>query len=169
VTLCDTSVTPKVFQFIGPSNDGRRHGRGTFLFMSKCSRSFACDCRNATSTKWRPSRNPGTMSLQVIAVWLRKLARQCTAAQFLLYERNCSSSQPASTAGCAEKGIPRKRIHLSRNGNFTGNLCRYLVPETTYFLQTTYSAGRGGSTVSRGSCNGGNRPLITGRSSTAPA
>jgi hypothetical protein len=24
-------VTPQVFQFIGPSNDGRRHGRGTYL------------------------------------------------------------------------------------------------------------------------------------------
>jgi hypothetical protein len=27
-------VTPQVFQFIGPSNDGRRHGRGTHLFVS---------------------------------------------------------------------------------------------------------------------------------------
>jgi hypothetical protein len=26
-------VTPQVFQFIGPSNDGRRHGRGTYLFI----------------------------------------------------------------------------------------------------------------------------------------
>jgi hypothetical protein len=37
--LCDTKwhfntfVTPQVFQFIGPSNDGRRHGRGTYLFV----------------------------------------------------------------------------------------------------------------------------------------
>jgi hypothetical protein len=28
-------VTPQVFQFIGPSNDGRRHGRGTYLFSVK--------------------------------------------------------------------------------------------------------------------------------------
>jgi hypothetical protein len=28
-------VTPQVFQFIGPSNDGRRHGRGTYLFCLK--------------------------------------------------------------------------------------------------------------------------------------
>jgi hypothetical protein len=28
----DKYVTPKVFKFIGPSNDGRRHGRGTYLF-----------------------------------------------------------------------------------------------------------------------------------------
>jgi hypothetical protein len=27
-----TFVTPQVFPFIGPSNDGRRHGRGTYLF-----------------------------------------------------------------------------------------------------------------------------------------
>jgi hypothetical protein len=26
-------VTLKVFKLIGPSNDGRRHGRGTYLFM----------------------------------------------------------------------------------------------------------------------------------------
>jgi hypothetical protein len=26
-------VTPQVFQFIGPSNDGRRHGRGTYLLI----------------------------------------------------------------------------------------------------------------------------------------
>jgi hypothetical protein len=26
-------VTPQVFQFIGPSNDGQRHGRGTYLFF----------------------------------------------------------------------------------------------------------------------------------------
>jgi hypothetical protein len=25
-------VSPKVFKLIGPSNDGRRHGRGTYLF-----------------------------------------------------------------------------------------------------------------------------------------
>jgi hypothetical protein len=25
-------VTPQVFQFIGPSNESRRHGRGTYLF-----------------------------------------------------------------------------------------------------------------------------------------
>jgi hypothetical protein len=28
-------VTPQVFQFIGPSNDGRRHGRGTYLFFKQ--------------------------------------------------------------------------------------------------------------------------------------
>jgi hypothetical protein len=28
-------VTPQVFQFIGPSKDGRRHGRGTYLFFIK--------------------------------------------------------------------------------------------------------------------------------------
>jgi hypothetical protein len=39
VTHCDTIfnfdkyVTPKVFKFSGPSNDGRRHGRGTYLFI----------------------------------------------------------------------------------------------------------------------------------------
>jgi hypothetical protein len=27
-------VTPQVFQFIGPSNDGQRHGRGTYLFYT---------------------------------------------------------------------------------------------------------------------------------------
>jgi hypothetical protein len=27
-------VTLKVFKLIGPSNDGRRHGRGTYLFLS---------------------------------------------------------------------------------------------------------------------------------------
>jgi hypothetical protein len=31
---CDTSMTLKVVQYIGPSNDGRRHGRGTYLFIS---------------------------------------------------------------------------------------------------------------------------------------
>jgi hypothetical protein len=30
-----TFVRPQVFQFIGPSNDGRRHGRGTYLFLLK--------------------------------------------------------------------------------------------------------------------------------------
>jgi hypothetical protein len=33
---CDTSVTPKVFKFIGPSKDGRRHGRGTYLSFHNC-------------------------------------------------------------------------------------------------------------------------------------
>jgi hypothetical protein len=28
-------VTLKVFKLIGPSNDGRRHGRGTYLFFVK--------------------------------------------------------------------------------------------------------------------------------------
>jgi hypothetical protein len=28
-------VTLKVFKLIGPSNDGRRHGRGTYLFLKK--------------------------------------------------------------------------------------------------------------------------------------
>jgi hypothetical protein len=31
---CTTFVTPQVFQFIGPSNDGRMHGRGTYLFRT---------------------------------------------------------------------------------------------------------------------------------------
>jgi hypothetical protein len=26
-------VTLKVFKLIGPSNDGQRHGRGTYLFL----------------------------------------------------------------------------------------------------------------------------------------
>jgi hypothetical protein len=29
---CDTSVNPKVFKFIGPFKDGRRHGRDTSCF-----------------------------------------------------------------------------------------------------------------------------------------
>jgi hypothetical protein len=29
-------VTLKVFKLIRPSNDGRRHGRGTYLFSSVC-------------------------------------------------------------------------------------------------------------------------------------
>jgi hypothetical protein len=29
-------VTLKVFKLIGPSNDGRRHGRGTYLFLMDC-------------------------------------------------------------------------------------------------------------------------------------
>jgi hypothetical protein len=32
-------VTLKVVKLIGPSNDGRRHGRGTYLFQSTCQRS----------------------------------------------------------------------------------------------------------------------------------
>jgi hypothetical protein len=28
-------VTLKVFKLIGPSNDGRRHGRGTYLFIEQ--------------------------------------------------------------------------------------------------------------------------------------
>jgi hypothetical protein len=28
-------VTLKVFKLIGPSNDGRRHGRGTYLFRAE--------------------------------------------------------------------------------------------------------------------------------------
>jgi hypothetical protein len=32
---CHISVTPNVFKFIGPSNDGRRHGRGIYLFDMK--------------------------------------------------------------------------------------------------------------------------------------
>jgi hypothetical protein len=28
-------VTLKVFKLIGPSNDGRRHGRGTYLFFQR--------------------------------------------------------------------------------------------------------------------------------------
>jgi hypothetical protein len=28
-------VTLKVFKLIGPSNDGRRHGRGTYLFIGE--------------------------------------------------------------------------------------------------------------------------------------
>jgi hypothetical protein len=31
---CDTPVTLKVFKFIGPSKEGRRHGRGTYLFKA---------------------------------------------------------------------------------------------------------------------------------------
>jgi hypothetical protein len=30
----DMFVTLKVFMLIGPSNDGRRHGRGTYLFLN---------------------------------------------------------------------------------------------------------------------------------------
>jgi hypothetical protein len=43
VNNCDTSVTPNVFQIIEPSNDGRRHGRGTYLFLEK-SRKNVCGC-----------------------------------------------------------------------------------------------------------------------------
>jgi hypothetical protein len=37
ITLCAnlTCLTPKVFKFIGTPNDGRRHGRGTYLFIRK--------------------------------------------------------------------------------------------------------------------------------------
>jgi hypothetical protein len=31
----DTSLTTNVFQYIGPSNDGRRHGRGNYLFDTR--------------------------------------------------------------------------------------------------------------------------------------
>jgi hypothetical protein len=34
VTHCETFVTPKVFKFIGPCKDGRRHGRGTYLLFT---------------------------------------------------------------------------------------------------------------------------------------
>jgi hypothetical protein len=30
-------VTLKVFKLIGPSNDGRRHGRGTYLLLNEAS------------------------------------------------------------------------------------------------------------------------------------
>jgi hypothetical protein len=43
---CDTSVTPKVFQFIVPSNDGRRHGRGTNLYFLRRSAILYADRRN---------------------------------------------------------------------------------------------------------------------------
>jgi hypothetical protein len=33
-------VTPKVFKLIGPSNDGQRHGRDTYLFDEKLTFSF---------------------------------------------------------------------------------------------------------------------------------
>jgi hypothetical protein len=33
ISPINTFVTPQVFQFIGPSNDGRRQGRGTYLFF----------------------------------------------------------------------------------------------------------------------------------------
>jgi hypothetical protein len=32
----DMFVTLKVFKLIGPSNDGLRHSRGTYLFISEC-------------------------------------------------------------------------------------------------------------------------------------
>jgi hypothetical protein len=35
VTLCDTFVALNVFEFIGQSNDGRMHGRGTYLLLNK--------------------------------------------------------------------------------------------------------------------------------------
>jgi hypothetical protein len=49
-------VTPQVFQFIGPSNDGRRHGRGTYLFLIVFNRTRVClisakivfECRSRT-------------------------------------------------------------------------------------------------------------------------
>jgi hypothetical protein len=31
---CGMYVTPKVFKFIGPSKDGRRHGMGSYLFIN---------------------------------------------------------------------------------------------------------------------------------------
>jgi hypothetical protein len=37
----NTFVTPQVFQCIGPSNDGRRHGRGTYLFTLEWDRELA--------------------------------------------------------------------------------------------------------------------------------
>jgi hypothetical protein len=48
----NTFVTPQVFQFIGPSNDGQRHGRGTYLLM-KWSQNFA-----ALNSVWIPAVNP---------------------------------------------------------------------------------------------------------------
>jgi hypothetical protein len=40
----DMFVTLKVFKLIGPSNDGRRHGRGTYLLtLDKGNQAKKCD------------------------------------------------------------------------------------------------------------------------------
>jgi hypothetical protein len=41
-------VTLKVFKLIGPSNDGRRYGRGTYLFVNVVTY-FKGDCDRVTS------------------------------------------------------------------------------------------------------------------------
>jgi hypothetical protein len=42
---CNTSVTPKVIKFSGTSDDGRRHGRSTYLFWED----FVFDGQNSNS------------------------------------------------------------------------------------------------------------------------
>jgi hypothetical protein len=57
----NTFVTPQVFQFIGPSNDGRRHGRGTYLFCSPSHNSHNSDLLQtiAVSLRLVPDRQRG--------------------------------------------------------------------------------------------------------------
>jgi hypothetical protein len=45
-------VTLKVFKLIGPSNDGRRHGRGTYLFCTVCSDCMVLLLSLPESTTW---------------------------------------------------------------------------------------------------------------------
>jgi hypothetical protein len=62
-------VTLKVFKLIGPSNDGRRHGRGTFLFFVDA---LCCKYRDI-------SRTPKSIDLGVLG-----------------YTKNCKVDAPYS-------------------------------------------------------------------------
>jgi hypothetical protein len=63
----DTSLSPKVLKFDGPSKDGRRHRRGTYLFSVK---------KAFQKTKWVDSKPPVWLSqAKLLAVsWRPKLA-----------------------------------------------------------------------------------------------
>jgi hypothetical protein len=51
-------VTLKVFKLIGPSNDGRRHGRGTYLFIYDLFSNY--ELKNAMH--WRVQRDVALLS-----------------------------------------------------------------------------------------------------------
>jgi hypothetical protein len=62
VTLCNITVTPNVFQFIGPSNDGRKHGRATYMFLGITPH----DSRQAVFPYWAIGQGQG------LKIWSKK-------------------------------------------------------------------------------------------------
>jgi predicted RNA-binding protein YlxR (DUF448 family) len=62
-------VTLKVFKLIGPSNDGQRHGRGTYLFSKKENIGFIARRNCSQSTIWH---NKYHMILSRIIKYLEK-------------------------------------------------------------------------------------------------
>jgi hypothetical protein len=119
-------VTPQVF--IGPSNDGRRHGRDTYLFFSKLTNQFngkgekkinhlqKRKDRHVCNPTWRPTYFKGQLTQKITPKIAREIAHEIARVNGP-YARTAPAGSKA-TSGVRDR---LKQLICSKFSFFFGN------------------------------------------------